>query len=300
MLELNQYRNPRWWSILAMASIITILLIMLSSMVAKAQCPEADQCSGAISIPSSTPTSFCNVNCSQDFYLNGNYQMPAMDNTVTTSVGTNFPCTIIHQDFWYQIEVTSGGPVCFQIDSNYQTDSLIIGNHGPLEGIEMSIYQGTTCAQAELLWGTQCYWMTTMGYTGTGDYDPTRQGWDLSVNLDPGSYFIQIDGWGWSTGCGTFEWCEPFFLGDERQEFWTEIVQKTVAIFPIDGVQLLEKSFDLESWSTDGISGNVDKSPADGWNYYRVNGQQYLSAFYYQRAPLSWNHFYDTAGRRVK
>ena len=169
-------------------------------------CP-SDICEDAISVVDQIWEPFCNDNCTEDFYLNWNPSWPYWD----------FPCGYLNYDQWYQIEVEVGGQVFFQIESDFtHEDSTIIGNFGPLEGISMDIFAGNSCQDLEFIWGTACYWQSEQEYCCFPEYDPTRQAWEFSINMDPGTYFVNVDGFGYSVGCGTWMWSEPFFLGFQQ------------------------------------------------------------------------------------
>lgn len=181
---------------------LLLLIAVLAADIALGQC-ENDLCSGAIDVPNQTPESFCNYDCEEDFDLmwSGEWNF---------SFG---PCHYMNFDQWFSIEVEQGGEILFQIETDYtHIDSTVIGNHGPLEGVVMDIYQGESCEDLEFIWGTACYWMMEQEFCCINDFDPTRQEWEFSLNLSPGIYYVNIDGFGYSVGCGEWSWSEPFFL----------------------------------------------------------------------------------------
>jgi len=73
----------------------------------------------------------------------------------------------------------------------------------------------------DFVWGTQCYFATSENYCCMPVYDPTRQEWHFTIELEPGPYYVNIDGWSWSTGCGDWWWSENWFLNlsiDEQKK----------------------------------------------------------------------------------
>lgn len=189
---------------------LCILAMVIQSVRAVGQqgCPN-DVCDDAISVPDQTWEAFCNDDCNEDFDIawDPDWWHP------------QFPCGYLNYDQWFQIEVQTGGQILFHIESNYtHEDSTIIGNFGPLEGVTMDIFSGDDCQNIEFIWGTACYWQTDQEYCCFPEYDPTRQTWEFSLFMEPGTYFVNVDGFGYSVGCGTWMWAEPFFLGFQQSE----------------------------------------------------------------------------------
>ena len=182
------------------------------------------------SMPEQTIIPFCNDTANFDFHpgtpagVSTNlYTDPYMD----IDVGPfNFPCTSINYDIWGYIEypLDGNGYMCLQIlnGSCTSTSGPVNGNFGPLEGSQMMLWEGNTCDNAQLVFGTPCYWMTELvpgnidstEWAGVNDYDPTRQEWDIAIyDAIPGqTYLIQIDGFSWCVGCGEFAWCSEINL----------------------------------------------------------------------------------------
>jgi len=177
----------------------TVLLLLLP-FTAFTQCP-SDICEDAFNVTEQTPEAFCNYDCNEDFsqpWDGWNF--------------SQFPCQYLNYDQWYTIEVTEGGMVQFHIESDYNTPEEI-GEDGEYEGVVMDIWQGDDCDNIEFLWGTNCYWMTDeVYYINPSEYNPSRLEWDFTIELEPGTYYINIDGFGYSVGCGEWWWSEPFFL----------------------------------------------------------------------------------------
>lgn len=177
--------------------ILIVFLLMVSG--AYAQCPN-DVCDDAIAVEQQTPTDFCNYDCNEDYDLiGGNWIYP------------QFPCSYMNYDMWFVIEVEVGGMIEFYVDSDYSIEAVDEGNFGPLEGITLELYSGS-CGFLEFVTGTNCYWMNDANVCCFGAYDPSRQGWYFTVELVPGTYYVNIDGFGYSEGCGEWWWSEPYFL----------------------------------------------------------------------------------------
>lgn len=185
---------------------IVIFLVGICSGVV-GQCPN-DICEDAIMIPEQTPTDFCNYECEEDFSISWGPEWNFWD----------YPCSYPDYDMWFSFTTINGGMVEFYFDSDYtHEDSTVIGNHGPLEGLQVDIYQGGSCEELSFLFGTQCYWMTDEEYCCFDPYDPTRQQWHFVLELPPQTqFYVNVDGWGDSVGCGEWWWSEPFFLWDDR------------------------------------------------------------------------------------
>lgn len=183
--------------------LIPTLILFLYSIGAhiNGQCPN-DTCYDAIPVASQTPTDFCNYDCQEDYELIG-----------SSWVYGDHPCSYMNYDMWFVIEVEIGGMVEFYVGSDYVIPGgAPIGNSGPLEGVTLEIYSGSNCYYLDFVTGTNCYWMVDVNTCCFGPYDPTRQEWYFTVELLPGTYYVNIDGFGYSVGCGEWWWSEPYFL----------------------------------------------------------------------------------------
>ena len=190
-----------------MKTSLTISLILLASF-SYAQCP-SDVCQDAIEVPNQTPEAFCNYDCEEDF----NQPWDGWWHSL-------FPCQYYNYDQWYIIEVQVGGMIQFHIESDYNTIEEI-GVDGEYEGVVMDIWEGDDCSSIEFLWGTQCYWMTDeVYYINPPEFNPSRQEWNFTIDLDPGTYFINVDGFGYSVGCGEWWWSEQILLGQTIAEYY--------------------------------------------------------------------------------
>ena len=204
-----------------MKRLVTLMLICNTIAVASQNfCPENDSCLGSIETFACTPVYYCNTTCNFEFY-NSN---PEIDN----SAGPwDTPCHYINYDQWFEFTypATSSGYLTLDIwGGDCAHPDGEVGSHGPLEGWTMLVYQNETCAEADLVFSTSCYWMTESDspevigqddWIGIEDFDPTRQEWYITItNAIAGQhYFVQIDGFGWCQGCGWFQWCdEVMFL----------------------------------------------------------------------------------------
>jgi hypothetical protein len=183
-------------------ALLLALSIIFISIHSVGQCPN-DVCTDAISVLEQTPTSFCNVDCTEDYNLSG-----------TSWLFPSFPCSYMNYDMWFVIEVNVGGMVEFYVNTEYYLEGgTVIGNFGPLEGVTLEIYSGNNCNSLDFVTGTNCYWLSEAVSCCFGAYDPTRQEWYFTVEMNPGTYYINIDGFGYSVGCGEWWWSEPYFLG---------------------------------------------------------------------------------------
>ena len=179
-----------------------LLLLAILSASLSAQCPN-DICQDAIYVEEQTPTSFCNYDCNSDFDLpySPEWNFP------------NYPCQYLNYDMWFQIEVVTGGFVEFYVGTDYVNETeTVIGNNGPLEGVSMGIFSGDQCNSLDFVIGTACYWWSDYDNCCFPVFVPTRQEWNFTVDLEPGTYYVNIDGFGWSVGCGEWWWQEPYFL----------------------------------------------------------------------------------------
>lgn len=192
---------------------------------ASLECPN-DLCEDAIYVEELTPTPFCNCECNEDFGI--------PDDPSWVPFFPGYPCQYPNYDMWYQIEVESGSPqipspIEFYVGTNYvHEDSTTIGNFGPLEGVTLDIWSGDypdNCMGIDFVFGTNCYFNPTYAdnvesYCCFPEYDPTRQEWYFTVQLPPGIYYVNIDGFGYSEGCGEWWWAEPYFLGTYIEEVY--------------------------------------------------------------------------------
>tara|TARA_R110000796_G_scaffold4860_1_gene18448 strand:+ start:867 stop:1685 length:819 start_codon:yes stop_codon:yes gene_type:complete len=215
-----------------MKKLILFIFSLISAIIINAQnyCPENDSCWGAIEVPICTPIYFCNDSCNYDFYeATSEIEFPPGDPYMNNIVGPwDTECHYINYDQWFEFTypLTSDGYLSLDIwNGTCEHPEGAVGNYGPLEGWAMMVWQGDECNDtSELVWSTNCYWMTEAevnpqigpdDWIGITDFDPTRQEWYITItNAIPGQhYFIQIDSFGWCVGCGWFQWCDaPIFL----------------------------------------------------------------------------------------
>mgnify|MGYP001093611482 CR=1 FL=1 len=182
--------------------VILYMVLMMTCFDGHAQCPN-DVCEDAIEVEQQTNEAFCNYDCNEDF---NQYWQPGWNNAL-------FPCTYRNYDQWYLIEVQVGGMIQFHFESDYNTIEEI-GQDGQYEGIDFDIWEGDNCNDISFLWGTGCHWQTgEVYYINPPEFDPSRREWNFTIDLDAGFYYINIDGFGYSVGCGEWWWSEPYFLG---------------------------------------------------------------------------------------
>lgn len=263
---------------------------------------------------------FCNDTTGFEYYPGTEqgdwpYTDPYMDNETGPF---NFECHQINYDIWghFTYPEDANGYMCLSImNGTCEHPEGLVGNYGPLDGWVMILWQGETCEDAELVWSTNCYWMTEeepgiIGpneYLGIGDYDPTRQEWYIEMfNITPGTEFIiQIDGFGWCQGCGDFYWCSEMNL--------LSILQFEVSGTPgppVFEVETDELTYEIQ-WSnnTQTWLPYYEDMLVEGWNYFRVVTPTDISgsvAHWYQQRPelpKDWGYyqnFYQTTGQRIR
>lgn len=176
------------------------------------QC-DNDSCGSALNTLANTPYEFCNYDCNAEYY--GHIQAGQWGSD----------CLHISYDQWFQVDYSGDGYMCLSIFNGNCFGSYSVESNG----WQMQLYQNP-CDSLELIWSTACYWMTDdtiagnppvineFEYTGIGeDYDPHRQNWDIHfVNMEQGTYYVQIDPFNTCEGCGVFQWCDtPILMGHE-------------------------------------------------------------------------------------
>lgn len=218
MKHYDPYNGTRVGAAVLIVGLI-MFLFCLFGYKCQGQC-ENPTCLTSIDAPSQTLIPFCNLGCGYEYYQSINY----MDNTAGPF---GFECHQVNFDLWYRIEVeTEDSTICLNI-----SDGTCQNSENPgFEGWALMLWRGDYCDTAELIFSTNCYWMTELdpegvtSYEGIGDFDPTRQEWLLTLHgIENGTYFVQIDSFSWCEGCGVFSWCEGLLLQglgvEERVKF---------------------------------------------------------------------------------
>jgi hypothetical protein len=216
-------------------SLLCTLYFLSTGSLSQNYCPENDSCLGAIEVPICYPIYFCNDSCNYDFYeATSEIEFPPGSPYMNNLIGVwDTECHYINYDQWFEFTypITSDGYLTLDIwNGTCEHPEGAVGTYGPLEGWAMMVWQGDECDDtSELVWSTNCYWMTESDpspvigpddWIGITEYDPTRQEWYITItNAIPGQhYYIQIDSFGWCRGCGWFQWCDtPLFLGHANQ-----------------------------------------------------------------------------------
>jgi len=192
-----------------MRTTITITAI-LCALCISAQCI-GDRCDISIEAPACTDIPFCTTDCWDDFEASGMTQ--------GVGFGNMSSCHGINYDTWRHFDYTGTGFLRLDIWGGdcYNPEATTSLNNGRNEGWALLLWYGPDCASAQVIWSTQCYWLTDSGpglitsYLGIGDFDPTRQSWNIIImDAPPGRYYVQIDGFGWCRGCANFRWCDDY------------------------------------------------------------------------------------------
>ena len=140
-----------------MKPLVTLMLICNTIAVASQNfCPENDSCLGSIETFACTPVYYCNTTCNFEFYES----VPQIDHEAGP---WDTPCHYINYDQWFEFTypATSSGYLTLDIwGGDCAHPDGEVGSHGPLEGWTMLVYQNETCAEADLVFSTSCYWMT--------------------------------------------------------------------------------------------------------------------------------------------
>lgn len=181
----------------------SIPLFILLPILSYAQCPN-DLCEYAIDIEYNQWYDGCNYDCTRT----------PDDINVDVGFNPNYPCGYVNDNSWYHFTLEESAIICIWVTGEMIND-LPEGNFGDPEGIEFRLWEGLSCSEIEVIWGTSCYWLLNdIEYIGTGEYDPSRQEWNITYVLPPGNYYIDLDGFGWSEGCYELTVCkqEPLFL----------------------------------------------------------------------------------------
>lgn len=170
------------------------------------QCPN-DLCADAIELDDCVYTSFSNETCLYNFEDNGMY------NTVGTGLVT--PCHSLNFDLWYSFPYSGDGYLTIDVGPGDCYNPIAgTSDYGRNEGWVLMVWKGDTCEDAQIVWSTNCYWLTEdvpadiTQYFGIGSYDPTRQSWNIMfLDAPQGKYFIQIDGFGPCRGSSNIRVC---------------------------------------------------------------------------------------------
>lgn len=290
-----------------MKTIITLLLIITPLL----HYTQGETCDSSTVAEPNVTYNFCTSIFGFDFYANdgGNeFDNPTMDNTVTSINGTEYQCHIINYDEWFSVNfqnLSGDGYFCLHLwDGTCAHPDSVTGNYGPMEGFVMVLWQGAPCDSAQLIWSTNCYWMTynypavvlESNFTGIDYYDPTRQLWYIDFyGMEAGQYYVQIDTFGWCEGCGKFRWCEEPIMMD--------IIQFEIenGIFIHDQINpIFEWSLNLESWLV-----IEELEYVEGWNYYRLktNTGQYsrVIPYWHEDSPIDIKlNGYNILGQKIK
>ncbi len=190
-----------------MKALLTYLFLVPWAVFA--QCPN-DLCEDAIEAPECLYVDFCTTDCNHDF----------VDNMMDDGVGTGgfTSCHAQNYDLWYYFDYpdTADGYLMLRINGGDCYNAAAgSSSYGRNEGWAFMLWAGDYCDFSQIVWGTNCYWLTDnypdeiQMYFGVGDYDPTRQLWNIMIlDAEPGErYWVQIDGFGWCRGCASFQWC---------------------------------------------------------------------------------------------
>jgi len=171
------------------------------------QCPN-DYCGDAVQVDLNAWYEACNYDCTR-----------TPDNiNVDVGFNPNYPCGYVNDNSWYTFTLYEPAIICIWVYGELIND-LPVGNFGDPEGIEFRLWEGASCNNIEVIWGTACYWhLFDIEYVGTGEYDPTRQEWNITFVLPVGTYFVDVDGFGWSEGCYQLSVCiqQPLSLSVEQ------------------------------------------------------------------------------------
>lgn len=216
-------------------ALLSVILCTFASY-AQGTCP-GDVCFDAPEIEFCTDTYLCTEHCEEDFYSGVNgvpymspmvgvsgtiechginvdrfvyFDMPEADTPIPESIDSIATITIYdpydpaYPDNSNDFDATRGLG-CYNPASTYSS------NFGWNEGWAMMLWMGDDCLSSEIVWSTNCYWLTDTGpgefpsgsYTDQGAFDPTRQYWNVQLlGMRPGQrYFLQLDGFGWCQGC---------------------------------------------------------------------------------------------------
>lgn len=189
--------DPKFPIIPVIGMIIIMLLALLSTLNGRAQCPQADVCENALQFnltdmtPGEVvyyPETLCNGT------YNGIATIPYCDDE---NGGDPWGCsssTSTEYDFWIAVTVDQAWVYTFWFNSNY-----FLYAFDQLDGgAQMWIYD-------------DCFSLTMLE-TALCDQEQ-EQSIMMDVYLEPGTYYVQVDGYGASVGCGEFSVYMQGFLG---------------------------------------------------------------------------------------
>ena len=181
-----------------------LLIALLFPLSIFGQCPEHDACDDALVIQTDTIYRFCNYDCNEE----------DDGNNLTWGI----PCASEELGFWLELTITNYDTYTFKYYNDYYVSEDIYG-------AQIFIYdEGTTCSTMGAL--------NSMleGFPCVQDANPTDYDVVFTLNLDVGTYLIQVDGYTYATGCGDFSVCSwnPLALSIEDEAKRKEAVSNYI------------------------------------------------------------------------
>lgn len=190
--------------------LLIILFGLVLSLKSKGQCPLGDECGdNAVEVDTQgmdpgdvlcVPYPLCNgklINANLNLI---NWYCDDEDGGDPQGCSSS---TSVEHDFWVRIVIHESWVYTFRFDSNYANNQ-----YPQLSGAQMWIYD-------------DCFWLTMLASANCDQELETDLFMD--VYLDPGVYYLQIDGFGQSYGCGDLCVYRQGFLGLSVDEHTKQI-----------------------------------------------------------------------------